>query len=249
MVNWGSPESVGLKNDYRMARRTLLGGMVTVGAMVLSGCTTMGMAGGTAGAAGSGGSAADVEAVRRLMRYSSERAFTWLVQPDGFWTSPVARIPLPLLFTRTGSTTTRKLRNKDFQMQLQHQLNTIAGQSAGAAAPLVAQATKQVAVPDAAGVLRGGKTGATTLLRKAMGPALVNAMLPQMEAAMKQSTDPTLAEAIASLKGVTLTDAAHALALEADNSIWYEIGSAEASIREDPGQTNDAALIAALKPA
>lgn len=244
MVNWGSPESVGQLDEFVMARRTMLGGLLTVGALVLSGCATTGL-----GSALSGGSATDAEPVRRLMRFSSERAFTWLVQPDGFWTSPVARIPLPVLFTRTGATTSRKLRDKNFQMQLQHQLNTIAGQSAGAASPLVTQATKQVPIPDPAEVLRGGKTAATTLLRKSMGPALVNAMMPQMEAAMKQTTDPTLSEAIASLKGVTVTDAAHALALEADNSIWYEIGSAEASIREDPSQTNDAGLIAALKRA
>lgn len=242
MVNWGSPESVGQQDDYMMARRTVLGGLVAVGALVLSGCATTGI-----GSALTGGSASDAEPVRRLMRFSSERAFTWLVQPDGFWTSPVARIPLPVLFTRTGRTTSADLRSPKFKLELQHQLNTIAGKSAGAAGPLVAQATKQVAIPDPAGVLRGGRTEATTLLRKSMGPALVNAMMPQIEAAMQQTTDPTLSKAIASLKGVTITDAAHALALEADNSIWYEIGSAEASIRQDPSQTNDPLLMGAFK--
>ncbi|TCM21912.1 uncharacterized protein DUF4197 [Novosphingobium sp. PhB165] len=242
MVNWGSPESVGQQNDYRMARRTMLGGLVVVGGLaltgMLSGCATMGLP---------GSSPADAEPVRRLMRYSSERAFTWLVQPDGFWTSPVARIPLPVLFTRTGSTKSAVLKSPKFREQLQHQLNTIASQSAGAAASVVSQTAKDMAIPNAAGVLRGGRTEATTLLRKAVGPGVVNAMMPGIERAMQQTTDPTLGQAIAALKGVTITDAAHALAIEADNSIWYEIGSAEAAIRQDPAQTNDAVLIGALK--
>ena len=240
MVNWGSPDLMGRMDDRKLDRRALLGGLAVFGAFAVSGCATTGIR---------NAFSSDAEPVRRLMRFSSERAFTWLVQPDGFWTSPVARIPLPVLFTRTGATTSRKLRSADFKMKLQRQLNTIASQSAVVAAPLVAQATKQVAIPDPAEVLGGGRTAATTLLRKAMGPALVNAMLPEMEKAMQQTTDPTLGEAIAALKGVTITDAAHALALEADNAIWYEIGSAEAAIRQDPAQTGDSLLIATFKPA
>lgn len=239
MVNWGSPDLMGRMDDRKMDRRALLGGLAVLAAFAVSGCATTGIR---------NAFSSDAEPVRRLMRFSSERAFTWLVQPDGFWTSPVARIPLPVLFTRTGTTNSRKLRSTDFKMKLQRQLNTIASQSAVVAAPLVAQATKQVAIPDPAEVLGGGRTAATTLLRKAMGPALVNAMLPEMERAMQQTTDPTLGEAIAVLKGVTITDAAHALALEADNAIWYEIGSAEAAIRQDPAQTSDSLLIATFKP-
>jgi len=46
---------------------------------------------------------------------------------------------------------------------------------------------------------------------------------------------------------VNIADAAHALALEADNAIWYEIGASEAEIRRNPESTNDPLLIAALK--
>lgn len=244
MVNWGSPDLAdghdGARPGRMIERRALLGGFALLGAFAVSGCATTGLR---------RAFTSDAEPVRRLMRLSSERAFTWLVQPDGFWTSPVARIPLPVLFTRTGATNSRKLRSADFRMKLQRQLNTIASQSAVVAAPLVAQAAKQVAIPDPAEVLGGGRTAATTLLRKAMGPALVNAMLPDMERAMQQTGDPTLGEAIAALKGVTITDAAHALALEADNAIWYEIGSAEAAIRQDPAPTGDSLLIATFKAA
>ena len=49
------------------------------------------------------------------------------------------------------------------------------------------------------------------------------------------------------LVGVQLTDVAHAVALAADNGIWYEIGNAEAEIRTNPALANDPALAAALR--
>jgi hypothetical protein len=56
-------------------------------------------------------------------------------------------------------------------------------------------------------------------------------------------------QAVAQLPGVTLHDVAHAVALAADNGIWYEIGATEADIRANPQATNDPMLIAALRPA
>ena len=89
MVNWGSPDLMGRMDDRKLDRRALLGGLAVFGAFAVSGCATTGIR---------NAFSSDAEPVRRLMRFSSERAFTWLVQPDGFWTSPVARIPLPVLF-------------------------------------------------------------------------------------------------------------------------------------------------------
>jgi len=64
---------------------------------------------------------------------------------------------------------------------------------------------------------------------------------------MRVANDPILGQAISALSGVNIADAAHALALEADNAIWYEIGASEAEIRRNPESTNDPLLIAALK--
>ncbi|MGO4168472.1 uncharacterized protein DUF4197 [Novosphingobium sp. PhB57] len=261
MVNWGTGDNsaamgasaeadmhveTGAASAFRSdwSRRGVLIGMLATGVLMLPGCSTL--------AAGSGlgsGSSAGADPVRRLMRFSSERAFAWLGQPEGFWTSPVARIPMPVLFDRPGRTTTGVLKSKAFRDKLQYQLNLFATPGARVAGPLVLKTVQSVAIPNPAEVMAGGNTAATTLLRRAMGPALVNAMIPEIERAMKEAQDPTLNQAIAALKGVTVQDTAHALALDADNGIWYEIGAAEAAIRQDPADTNDAVLIGAFKKA
>ncbi|WP_243692598.1 DUF4197 family protein [Novosphingobium sp. ST904] len=240
MVNWGTGEN-GLSEgeNSRPAdwnRRGVLVGMLATGVLMLPGCSTLG-----------GSSSAGADPVRRLMRYSSERAFTWLGQPEGFWTSPVARLPLPLLFSRPGRTNSGVLKSKAFRDKLQYQLNLFAAPGARAAGPVALKAVQDIPVREPAEILSGGNTAATTFLRRNMGPALVNAMIPEIERAMREAQDPTLNQAIAALKGVTIQDAAHALALDADNGIWYEVGAAEAAIRQNPGETNDAALIGALK--
>ena len=51
------------------------------------------------------------------------------------------------------------------------------------------------------------------------------------------------------LAGVSFADVAHAVALAADNGIWYEIGMVEAEIRANPAWANGPALAAALRPA
>lgn len=244
MVNWGTgdnsavaAENDGAETGADWSRRGVLMGLLATGVMMLPGCSTL---------AGSG-SSASADPVRRLMRTSSERAFAWLGQPEGFWTSPVARIPMPVLFGRPGRTTTGVLKSKAFRDKLQYQLNLFATPGARAAGPLVLKTVQSVAIPNPGEILTGGNTAATTLLRRAMGPALVNAMIPEIERAINEAQDTTLNQAIAALKGVTAQDTAHALALDADNGIWYEIGAAEAAIRQDPAETGDAVLIGALR--
>lgn len=240
MASWGMGDnSQGMDADW--SRRGVLMGLLATGVMMLPACSAIGsMGGGT-------GRSASADPVRRLMRTSSEKAFAWLGQPEGFWTSPVARIPLPVLFGRPGRTTSGVLKSKAFRDKLQYQLNLYATPGARVAGPLVLNTAQSVPIPDPAAVLQGGNTAATTLLRRAMGPALVNAMIPEIERAMREAQDTTLNQAIAALKGVTVQDTAHALALDADNGIWYEIGAAEANIRQNPAETNDAVLIGALK--
>ncbi|MFC0204868.1 DUF4197 domain-containing protein [Novosphingobium soli] len=225
---WGpSPE--------QFERRTVLAGIVAGVFVSLSGCATM-------------GANRQVGVIQRLLELSSQRAFARLTQPDGFWDSAVARINLPVLFGRPGSAAQVILKSPLFREKLQHQLNIIAEDGARVAAPLVAEAVRTLSVTDALALLNGDNTAATTFLRQAMGPVLVNAMIPEFDRVMRAAQDPILNQAVAALAGVSLSDAAHALALEADNAIWYEIGAQESEIRADPGSTSDPALIAGLKP-
>ena len=233
-MNWGSNEIGGELQSIVTGRRAMLGGILACAALTLPGCASL-------------GPPSYVEVVRRLLEASTRQAFARLTEPDGFWDSAVARIDMPVLFGKTGTLLSGILRSNLFREKLQHQLNNLAEDGARKAAPVVADAVRRISIPDAIALLRAGKSGATTYLRDQMGPALVNAMIPELDRVMRIADDPFLSEAISSLAGVNIADAAHALALEADNAIWYEIGAAETQIRENPESTHDPVLIAGLK--
>lgn len=224
----------GGSNMQTMGRRMVLAGFLATGALALPGCTTIGKPSYT-------------DIIENLLMLSSQRAFARLTQPDGFWDSSVARINLPVLFGRPGSVAQKVFRSPLFKEKLQHELNRIAEDGARVAAPIVYDAVRSLTVTDALALLRGGDTSATTFLRQSMGSGLVNAMIPELDRVMRMAEDPILNTAVNALTGVNMADAAHALALEADNAIWYEIGAQEADIRAHPESTNDGALIAALK--
>lgn len=187
-----------------------------------------------------------VAAVRRLMALAVQNAFTKLAQPGGFWNSEIARFGLPVLFRRPAGTTS-SLSSDAFRSNLQYRLNGLAEAGARGAMPAMVAAAGKLAVPDPAAILKGAPTAGASLLRLETGAGLVNAMIPPLEQAMVVARDPTVAEAMATLPGVTLHDVAHAVALGADNAIWYEVGVAESVIRRNPEQSNDPALVAALR--
>ncbi|HEX8055830.1 MAG TPA: DUF4197 family protein [Novosphingobium sp.] len=220
-------------------RREFLVGALTVGVMVaLPGVALAQAAGDPAG-----------EAVRRLMVLSTQSALTRLSQQNGFINSVVARFGLPVLFTKGAAAGTGVLAQSAFRMQLIQRLNQFAEAGARGAVPAMAEASRKLPITNAAAILSGKPTAATSALRLEMGSGLVNALRTPLEQALTAAQDPTVAQAIAALPGVTLGDVAHAIALSADNGIWYEIGADEADIRANPAATNDAALIAALQAA
>lgn len=220
-------------------RREFLVGALTVGVMAaLPGVALAQAADDPAG-----------EAVRRLMVLSTQSALTRLSQPNGFLNSVVARFGLPVLFTKGATAGTGVLAQSAFRLQLMQRLNQFAEAGARGAVPAMAEASRKLPIADAGAILRGRPTAATSALRLEMGSGLVNALRTPLEQALIAAQDPTVAQAIAILPGVTLSDVAHAIALSADNGIWYEIGADEADIRANPAATNDAALISALQMA
>ncbi len=217
-----------------IARRRFLAGTVASGVLLLPGCASM-------------GGFSMVEAIKRLLTLSGERAFAKLVAPGGFWDSEVARFELPTLFSSSGGVLKGLLTSSVFKDQLQRQLNVVAEKGAQRAAPIMLAAVKTMSIPDAIGLVRGGPTAATTFLRSAMGPALINAMIPGLTDALSASSDPILGQAIKALSGVDLGSVAQGIANRADNSIWYQIGSEEREIRANPQSTNDPLLIGVFK--
>lgn len=187
--------------------------------------------------------------VQRLLMLSAQRAFAQLATPDGFWNSRVARFGLPVLFKKTPANATGPLGQNDFREQLQHRLNNLAESGARGAAPVVSEFARKLVIANPAIILRGQPSAATSLLRLEAGSALVNAMLPALEQTLVAAQDPIVSQAVSALASVSFRDVAHAVALAADNGIWYEIGKAEADIRANPQAANDPALLAALRPA
>jgi hypothetical protein len=186
--------------------------------------------------------------VQRLLMLASRNAFARLVMPDGFWDSRVARFGLPTLFKKTAANSAGPLGQYAFREQLQHRLNNLAESGARGAAPIVGEMARKLVVTNPSVILQGKPSAATSLLRIEAGSALVNAMMPALEQTLTAAQDPIVAQAVTALAGVALRDVAHAVALAADNGIWYEIGKAEADIRANPAMANDPALTAALRP-
>ena len=218
-----------------IARRTFLAGSAAMGLLALPGCQSL-------------GGFSMVNAIRRLLDLSSRSAFAKLTAPGGFWDSEVARFEAPAVFSTSGTGVLKNLLTSAlFKENLQHQLNIVAEKGAERAAPVVYAAVSKISVPDAIGLVRGGPTAATSFLRTEMGPALINAMIPGLTDALRLSGDPVIGQAVKALAGVDIGEMAHAIANRADNSIWYQIGHEESTIRAHPETTRDPLLIGVFK--
>lgn len=220
--------------DSLIPRRLFLSGSAATGLLVLSGCQT-------------GPRYSLVEVVRRLLLLAADNALDKLTAPGGFWDSQVARIALPDLFGSRGGVLQGILTSTVFRDRLHRELNHLAERGAERAAPVVTEVIRTISITDAVALISGEPTAATSYLRSQMGPGLINAMIPGLADAIRVSADPIVGQAIATLTGVDVGGVAQALAISADNSIWYQIGAEEAAIRANPQSTNDPMLIAALK--
>lgn len=217
-----------------IGRRGFIASVGATGVLALSGCTGL-------------GGLSMTEALKRLLTLSSQNAFAKLTAPGGFWDSAVARFDVPELFGGSGGLIRTLLTSAAFRNQLQHQLNLVAEKGAERAAPVVLDTVRNISIPDALGLIRGGPTAATTWLRGQMGPALINAMVPGLSDAIRVSADPILGKAIAALSGVNIGSVAQSVANRADSSIWYQIGAEESAIRANPQATGDPLLIGVLR--
>lgn len=217
-----------------VARRAFMVGAAGTAVLTLPGCSSI-------------GGISMVDAVRRLLTLSTQNAFARLTAPGGFWDSAVARFDVPELFGNAGGVLKSLLTSGTFRQQLQRQLNIVAEKGAERAAPLVVETVRNVSIPDAVALIRGGPTAATTWLRGQVGAGLINAMIPGLDDALKVSGDPVLRQAITALAGVDIGQVAQAVAIRADNSIWYQIGAEESAIRAHPEETRDPVLIAVFK--
>jgi len=216
------------------SRRKFLAGIGATGAVLtLPGCESM-------------GGFSLVDAVRRLLYLSSERAFARLTAPGGFWDEQVAAIGLSDMLGTRGGVVSSILTSTLFRDRLQGTFADIAIEGAERAAPIVTDAVRVIGIQNALALINGGPTAATGFLRDSMGETLVEAMVPELGQAMRVTSEPLVAELLAGLTGIDVAGVAQNVSTTVDNAIWTEMGVEEAAIRANPRATNDPLLIGVL---
>lgn len=215
-------------------RRMMLGGMTSLGVLAVAGCASYPQF-------------SLEEAVRRLLFLSTDRAFSRLLAPGGFWDDQITRLALPEAIGNRGGVLARILTGPIVKDRLQRAFNDMAFDAAERAAPAVTDAVRTIGIRNALALLRGSDPmGATAFLHQEMGTSLVEIMVPEFGDAIRVSRDPLLGQVLGALTGVDVGGIANSLAYEADNAIFRAIGREEAAIRADPRSTNDPVLMAAF---
>ena len=222
--------------EFIVSRRVVLGGAMGGVLLSLPGCQSL-------------GGFSLVDAIRRLLVLSSDRAFARLVAPDGYWDEAVGSLGLAGLLGTRGNVLTNILTSTVFKNRLEGAFADIAIEGAERAAPLVAQAVSTIGIDNALALVNGGPTAATGFLRGAMGSSLVEAMVPELGDAMRIAQEPLVGQLLAGLTGIDVAGVSRNFAGTIDTAIWREIGVEETAIRANPRATNDPLLIAVLSGA
>lgn len=223
-----------MNDSFCTTRRVLISAAALSPLLLLPGC------------AGGLGGFSLVEAIRRLLTLSSQRAFASLLQPGGFYDDQATRIMLPPRLSDDRSLVARVLTSGLVRDRLSRELNRAAERGAERAAPVVTDAIRTISIADAAGVIQGGSRAATDLLEGSLGNALITAMFPAVGDALRVASDPIVGQVLRGVTGYDVAALAGDVSQGANRAIWNAIGVEETAIRADPRATNDPILIAAL---
>jgi len=185
---------------------------------------------GLAACAGTFGSYAHEDAVRRLLRISSERAFARLLQDDGFAAAELMSEALP----------------EGARERLRRQVAYAAGAAARVAVPAVRESIRDIAIIDAAAIVRGSPTAATEMLRQVMGEALFTALAPEIGNALRAGDAASVDQVLANADGINFEGLRLEVARRTSDAIYRAIGEEEAAIRADPRSVRDFVLRSSL---
>jgi hypothetical protein len=220
--------------DRPHSRRALLGTGLLLPVLLLPGCAQS-------------PALSLTEAVRRLLTLSSQRAMADLMAPGGFYDSQIARITPPERFDDpAGRVLTALLSSGIVRDRLTRQINRAAEEGAERAAPLIADTIRTMPVRDALGIMRGGGSAATDLLRLSMGDALVGAVLPGVDEGLRLFDNEIVTIALQAWTGIDFRGLRDDVTRKTADAIYRAIARQEETIRANPRATNDALLIAAL---
>ena len=218
--------------NFTPTRRSLLAGVAGGATMLL-----------LPGCASTGGGFSMVEAVRRLLLLASENAFARLTAPGGFWDEQVAQLGLASLMGTRGDVLSRILTSALVKDRLEERFASFAIDASFRAAPVVTDAIQMIGFENAIALVRGGPDAASTFLRGEVGPALIDAVVPELGEAIRLSRDPLIGQALSALTGVDAAGVADRVGRAVDNAVWGEIAREEAAIRANPQATRDPLLI------
>lgn len=214
-------------------RRFLAGAGATGALLALPGCESI-------------GGFSLVDAVRRILYLSTERAFARMLAPGGFWDEQVATLGLDQMLGVRGNILSSILTSSVVRQRLDDTFADIALEGAERAAPIVTETVRVIGIQNAIALINGGPTAATEFLRQDMGTTLVEAMVPELGDAMRIAGDPIVRDLLTRNTGVDFADVAQTLSRNVDDTIWREMGVEEAAIRANPRATNDPLLIGVL---
>lgn len=213
-----------------VGRRAVLGGMLAGSTLALPGCQSF-------------GGFSLVDAVRRLLYLSSERAFARLAAPGGYWDESVAQLGLDSFMGVRGNVLAGILTSALFKDRLEDAFADVALDASERAAPVVADAVRVIGIDNALALVRGGPTAATQFLRGAMGETLIETLVPEVGQALRVAQEPLVSELLSALTGVDVGRVATSFATTVSNVIWEEMGREEEAIRDNPASTNDPLII------
>src|SRR3546814_20795478 len=99
------------------------------------------------------------------------------------------------------------------------QVNKAAGEAANVAAPIVLESIRGMTIADALSIVRGGSTAATDYLQRRMGKAIFDAMLPEVDEALRLFDNDILTQALPAATGIDFAGLRHDLPLQASQGI------------------------------
>ena len=215
----------------RSSRRAFLATALLGSATLMAGCATVGTTGGLD------------EALRRLLTISTQRAVTRLVEDNGYLNDALARVSLPGTTgdgDRSGAVLGALLRSRPVQDQMLRLVNDAAGEAADRAAPVILDSIRNLSFTDAVAIARGGPTAGSDYLERAIGPRIIDAMLPEVSAALRSfGGDSVLGPVIGAATGVNVVGLQRVVTTQAARGLWRAIGREEAAIRADPRSARD----------
>jgi hypothetical protein len=182
--------------------------------------------------------------IRRLLTLSSQRAFARLLTEEGFFRDDLARIQPPPQLGGSAVTATLAvaLGTRAVQDRLLRVVNAAALEGAERAAPVVYDSIRDMAIPDALSIVRGGSTAATDYLARSMGERIFDALFPEIGNALRVAENGVIQRVLSLATGINFPGLQADVTRKTAAAIYRAIGREEAAIRADPNAAGDPAL-------